>query len=91
MAAIAPWLLVTLAPATPIAFVQAHYGTSLLPRAKMTVVYTEAQKAGDLNVVIVGWTDADFPVPCRHGDGFQGEPIREFRGLRRTLFPSRDH
>jgi hypothetical protein len=43
--------------AGPINFVQGHYEASNVPLAKMTVVYTEAQKAGDLNVVIAGSKD----------------------------------
>src|SRR5437763_6500486 len=38
------------------AFVQLNYGT---PESglQVGVVYTQAQKAGDLNVVVVGWSD----------------------------------
>ncbi|MBV8212871.1 MAG: hypothetical protein JOZ08_06550 [Verrucomicrobia bacterium] len=40
------------------AYVQGHYESSLVPRHKMTVVYTDAQQAGDVNVVIVGWLNS---------------------------------
>ena len=39
------------------AYVQGHYNFSLLPRARMTVLYTNVQAAGDLNIVIVAQRD----------------------------------
>jgi hypothetical protein len=42
------------------AYVQGHYESSLVPRHKMIVVYTDAQQAGDLNIVIVGWRDSNY-------------------------------
>jgi hypothetical protein len=62
LAALLPCLLANIALAAPINYIQGHYETSLLPRTKMTVVYTEAQNAGDLNVVIVGWRNPDSLV-----------------------------
>ena len=57
-AALAAYLFPGLALAGLPTYVQSHYEVSTLPRAKSTVVYTDAQKADDLNVVIVGWRDA---------------------------------
>jgi Fibronectin type III domain len=43
--------------ATP-AFVQGNYATPQTPQSTITVPFKSAQKAGDLNVVIVGWNDS---------------------------------
>ena len=45
-------------PATTPTFVQGSFATPQAPRATVTVTYPQAQPAGDLNVVIVGWGDA---------------------------------
>ena len=56
--AFAVTLFANLALALPPVYVQGHYEYSLLPRAKMTVVFTDAQKSGDLIVVVVNWRDS---------------------------------
>ena len=43
-------------------FVQGNYATPQTPTASVTVPYTVAQGAGDLNVVVVGWNDATTTV-----------------------------
>ncbi len=43
-------------------YVQGNYSTPKSPLATVTVPYRSAQKAGDLNVVIVGWNDATARV-----------------------------
>ena len=45
-----------------IAFVQLNYATPPAPSASVSVVYTLAQTAGNLNVVAVGWNDATSTV-----------------------------
>jgi hypothetical protein len=40
------------------AYVQGNYSAPQTPQTTVTVPYTAAQKAGDLNVVIVGWRDS---------------------------------
>ncbi len=45
-----------------IAFVQGNYATPQAPTASVTVAYTAAQNAGDLNAVIVGWNDTTAAV-----------------------------
>jgi hypothetical protein len=39
-------------------YVQGHYAVSQTPQTSVTVQYSSAQTAGDLNVVIVGWNDS---------------------------------
>jgi hypothetical protein len=48
------------APQPGIKFVQLNDATSQLTLTKVTVTYTAAQGAGDLNVVIVGWNDTTY-------------------------------
>jgi len=45
-----------IALATP-AFVQANYAVPQSPQTSVTVPYAEAQAAGDLSLVVVGWAD----------------------------------
>ena len=45
-----------------IACVQGNYATPQTPQATVQVTYTNAQLAGDLNVVIVGWNDTSAVV-----------------------------
>jgi len=80
-------LFTPLALAAPITYVQGHYETSLLPRAKMTVVYTEPQKGGDLNVVIVGWRDKDFPVRVAIVTDSKGNHFENFAGYAAAVGP----
>ena len=47
----------TPAPAT-LSYVQGNYSTPSSPLATVTTPFKSAQRAGDLNVVIVGWGDA---------------------------------
>jgi Protein of unknown function (DUF4038)/IPT/TIG domain/Putative collagen-binding domain of a collagenase len=43
--------------AQTISFVQSSYAVPQTPQSTISVTYTAAQTAGDLNVVIVGWND----------------------------------
>jgi uncharacterized membrane protein len=45
-----------------IAYVQGNYATPQSPESTVSVVYTAAQTAGDLNVVAVGWNDSSATV-----------------------------
>jgi fibronectin type 3 domain-containing protein len=49
------------APFTPI-FMQGNYATPQSAPSSVTVTYNTAQFAGDLNVVVVGWNDANARV-----------------------------
>ena len=48
--------------AGPIAFVQSNSADPQAPQTTVTVAYTAAQAAGDLNVVVVGWNDSTATV-----------------------------
>ena len=50
------------APPVTIAFVQMNYAVPQTPQATVAVSYTGAQSAGNLNVVIIGWSDASSQV-----------------------------
>jgi chitodextrinase len=55
----------TLAPPPPgsaIAFVQMNYATPQTPVSSVTVPFTAAQSAGNLSVVVVGWSDTTAQV-----------------------------
>src|SRR5437879_3981109 len=45
-----------------IAFVQMNYATPQTPAITVSVPFTAAQSAGDLNVVVVGWNDTTARV-----------------------------
>src|SRR6185436_18499711 len=45
-----------------ILFVQGNYAVPQSPQSTVTVTYTAAQTAGDLNVVLVGWNDGSATV-----------------------------
>src|SRR6185312_9581470 len=47
---------------TAISFVQSNYGAPQSTPASVVVKFTAAQKAGDLNVVAVGWNDSTASV-----------------------------
>ena len=46
----------------PLAFVQANYAGPQAPQTKVAVTYTQAQTAGNLNVVVVGWNDSNAQI-----------------------------
>jgi hypothetical protein len=48
--------------AASVGFVQVNYATPQTPQTKVTVAYTQAQTAGDLNVVVVGWNDSTAQI-----------------------------
>src|SRR5579875_2242897 len=50
------------ARAATITYVQGNYSTPQTPQSSVTVTYTAAQAAGDLNVVAVGWNDTTATV-----------------------------
>ena len=50
------------APSLPLAFVQVAAATPQSPQSTVTVVYSVAQTAGNLNVVVVGWNDTTSNV-----------------------------
>ena len=45
-----------------IGFVQASYATPRSPRSTISITFTSAQIAGNLNVVVVGWNDTAAAV-----------------------------
>jgi hypothetical protein len=47
---------------TSISFVQGNYATPQTPQPTLSVTFTAAQTAGDLNVVVVGWNDTSAVV-----------------------------
>jgi Concanavalin A-like lectin/glucanases superfamily/Bacterial Ig-like domain (group 2) len=47
---------------TTINYVQGNYATPQTPQTTVNVVFTAAQVAGDLNVVVVGWNDSTATV-----------------------------
>ena len=47
---------------SPLAFVQANYAGPQTPQTKVAVTYTQAQTAGNLNVVVVGWNDSNAQI-----------------------------
>jgi PKD repeat protein len=49
-------------PTAPIAFVQLNYATPQPPQSSVSVTYKSAQVAGNLNVVVVGWSDTNAEV-----------------------------
>ena len=46
----------------PIAFVQARYAVPQTPQTSVTLAYSGAQTAGNLNVVAIGWSDSTAQV-----------------------------
>jgi hypothetical protein len=57
------WLLsVTVLSASTITYVQGNYATPQSTQTSVTVTFTAAQIAGDLNVVAVGWNDGTAAV-----------------------------
>ena len=52
----------TLSSATAINYVQGAYSVPQSPQTIVTVGFTAAQAAGDLNVVVVGWSDSTATV-----------------------------
>jgi hypothetical protein len=49
-------------PSTNVTYIQGNYATPQSPQTSVNVVYTSAQTAGDLNVVVVGWNDSTATV-----------------------------
>jgi hypothetical protein len=49
-------------PPPAIAFVQARYAVPQTPQTTVTLAYTGAQTAGNLNVVVIGWSNATSQV-----------------------------
>jgi Putative Ig domain len=52
----------TVGSAPSIGFVQVNYATPQTPQTKVTVAYLQAQTAGNLNVVVVGWSDVTAKI-----------------------------
>jgi hypothetical protein len=52
----------TYSSVTTISYVQGNYATPQSSTASITIPYTAAQLAGDLNVVVVGWNDSTASV-----------------------------
>jgi hypothetical protein len=50
------------ATSTTMSYVQSNSATPQSPQTKVTVAFTAAQTAGDLNVVAVGWNDSTAKV-----------------------------
>jgi fibronectin type 3 domain-containing protein len=54
-----PWIMQMVAFRTPpISYVQGNFATPQTPQTAVSLAYTAAQVAGDLNVVVVGWNDS---------------------------------
>ena len=49
-------------PSTTITYVQGAYSTPQTPQTSVSVTYSAAQAAGDLNVVAVGWSNSSATV-----------------------------
>ena len=62
LAALAAFFLAASAQAATPNFIQANDAVPQTPQSKVTVVFSAAQRLGDLNVVIVGWGDATSQV-----------------------------
>ena len=63
IAALACWLSpLRLVAAPTITYVQSNYATPQTPQTTVSVTFTGAQAAGDLNVVVVGWNDSTAVV-----------------------------
>jgi uncharacterized membrane protein len=54
--------LTVTAVVTTISYVQGNYTTPQTPQSTVTVTFSSAQIAGDLNVVVVGWNDSTAVV-----------------------------
>jgi hypothetical protein len=52
----------TVVSAASLGFVQVNYATPQPPQTKVTVAYTQAQTAGNLNVTVVGWNDSTAQI-----------------------------
>ena len=52
----------TYAAATAIAYVQGNYATPQSPQTSVKITFANAQTAGNLNVVVVGWNDSTAVV-----------------------------
>jgi fibronectin type 3 domain-containing protein len=52
----------TLSSSTTITYVQGAYASPQTPQSSVSVTFTAAQAAGDLNVVAVGWNDSTATV-----------------------------
>src|ERR1700720_2858904 len=62
LAALASLLLASSALALTPNFIQGNNAVPQTPQSKVTVSFSGAQSAGDLNVVVVGWGDASSQV-----------------------------
>ena len=58
--------LTVTATAATISYVQSNYATPQSPQTSVSVVYSAAQNAGDLNVIAVGWNDSTATVSSVH-------------------------
>ncbi len=54
--------LTVMASSSTVAYVQGNYATPQSPQTTVSVGYTIAQVAGDMNVVVVGWNDSTATV-----------------------------
>jgi uncharacterized membrane protein len=52
----------TVTTASTISYVQGNYATPQSPQSTVNVTYNNAQVAGDLNVIVVGWNDSNATV-----------------------------
>ena len=52
----------SLSSAARISYVQGNYAAPQTPQTRVSVTYTAAQNAGDLNLVVVGWNDSTATV-----------------------------
>ncbi len=80
--------------ATPM-FVQVAASVPQIPRTFVPVTYTEAQTAGNLNVVIVGWNDTTASVTLvidESGNNYllAGGPTRSADGVSQSIYDARN-
>ena len=55
-------LVASAGPGNTLGFVQVDFSVPQTPQTSVTVAYTNAQTAGDLNVVVVGWNDSTAKI-----------------------------
>jgi Fibronectin type III domain len=85
------WVMQMVAFRAAPAYVQGAYATPQTPQTTVSVTYTDAQSAGNLNVVIVGWNDTTNVVNSvsdSQGNTYQLAvgPTKESTGLSQSMY-----
>jgi hypothetical protein len=75
-------------PPAVVAFVQGAFATATSARSTMTVKFPSGQKAGNLNVVIIGWNDTVASVSDSAGNVYQRAvgPTRSWRSVSQSIY-----